>query len=433
MKIMHVPILAAGVLLVTAICVTSGQAAEQESGAAPGQAAQSRSGFEDVPEFGGPSSVGAQMKKDDTVKETVFRFDGLQRTLKPYFDWKARVNEKHGLAFSFDYTAMYQGASDSLGEHNAAGGIFRLFGSWTVLGRESGNTGSIVYKVESRHSLGTDIAPKDLGFEIGYIGFTAPIYADYDWSLTNLYWQQKFNNDRLSIIAGQVDVTDYLNIYGLINPWTAFSNLAFLTEATIPSPNQGLGAALGVMASDNIYVVAGLADANGDPTDPGEGFDTFFDDREYFSHLEIGWVSSFDRRYFDNVHLTAWHADERVNAATLDGWGLAFSATKFFNDTWMPFLRLGYSKDGGALWERSVGAGLGYYMAGRRDLLGLGVNWGRPSESSFGPGLDDQYTTELFYRLQFSPNFALTPDVQWIIDPANNPDKDQIWVLGLRS
>ena len=99
----------------------------------------------------------------------------------------------------------------------------------------------------------------------------------------------------------------------------------------------------------------------------------------------------------------------------------------------MPFLRLGYSKDGGALWERSVGAGLGYYMAGRRDLLGLGVNWGRPSESSFGPGLDDQYTTELFYRLQFSPNFALTPDVQWIIDPANNPDKDQIWVLGLRA
>ena len=31
-----------------------------------------------------------------------------------------------------------------------------------------------------------------------------------------------------------------------------------------------------------------------------------------------------------------------------DGWGLAFSAAKFINDTWMPFLRAGYSDGGGA-------------------------------------------------------------------------------------
>ncbi len=394
---------------------------------------QFQSGYEEVPEFGGPGSVGGDLKEDDEVKKTVYRFEAIQRGLKPYFDWKGRINKEHGLAFSFDYTAMYQAASDSPGEDKAAGGIARFFGSWTVLGRDSGNTGSLVYKVENRHKLGTDIAPQELGFEIGYAGFPAPIYADNDWSLTNLYWQQKFKNGRVAFIAGQVDVTDYLNIYGLVNPWTAFSNLAFLTDGTIPAPNQGLGAALGIKASDNVYFVGGLADTNGDPTDPGEGFDTFFDDHEYFSHLEIGWVSTWDRRYFDNIHLTAWHADERDEARVANGKGLAFSFTRFIDDKWMPFVRIGYSDDGGALWERSLSTGFGYYMKKRSDLLGLGLNRSRPTEDSFGPGLDDQYTVEFFYRLQVSRNTAITPDVQFIKDPALNPKEDQIWIIGVRA
>jgi porin len=421
-KITH--LLSAAMLLVALL---SGKTAlAQESG----QVQKSQSGYENVPDFGGPNSVGGTLKEDDIQGS---EFEGFKNFFEPYFGFKKRMNKEYGLAFSFDYTAMYQGASESLGEDNAAGGIFRFYGSWTLLSRDSGNTGSVIYKTENRHRLSTDIPPKDLGFEIGYAGFTAPIYANYDWGLTNLYWQQKFNNGRFNILAGIVDVTDYLDIYGLINPWTAFSNLAFLTDPTIPAPNQGLGAAFGVMATDNIYVVAGLADTNGDPTKPGDMFDSFFSDSEYFSHIEIGWASSFDRRYFDNIHVTAWSADERVNAATPDGWGVAFSATKFIDDTWMPFLRVGYAEDGGALLERSVSAGVARYWSDTKNLLGFGLNWGRPSESSFGPDLDDQWTAELFYRWQVTQQIAITPDVQFIADPAMNPAEDQIWIFGLRS
>ena len=55
-----------------------------------------------------------------------------------------------------------------------------------------------------------------------------------------------------------------------------------------------------------------------------------------------------------------------------------------------------------------------------RDLLGLGLNLSRPSESSFGPDLDDQYTMEVFYRLQLSENLAIIPEVQFIVIPALN-------------
>ena len=49
--------------------------------------------------------------------------------------------------------------------------------------------------------------------------------------------------------------------------------------------------------------------------------------------------------------------------------------------------------------------------------LGLGFNWGQPNEDTFGPGLDDQYTVELFSRLQVMRNLQITPDIQYIRNP----------------
>ena len=99
----------------------------------------------------------------------------------------------------------------------------------------------------------------------------------------------------------------------------------------------------------------------------------------------------------------------------------------------MPFVRAGYADDGGSLLEQSISAGIGYYVRSRSDMFGAALNWGEPNESTFGPGRDDQYTAELFYRLQLSENTALTPSLQFIIDPALNPAEDSILLLGLRA
>lgn len=93
--------------------------------------------------------------------------------------------------------------------------------------------------MENRHALNTEIAPQDLGLASGYIGLTASPYNQSNWLLTNLYWSQKLFDGRLSLSIGQVDATDYVNVYGLVNPWTSFSNLAFQTGGTIPAPNPG--------------------------------------------------------------------------------------------------------------------------------------------------------------------------------------------------
>ncbi|MHC4939395.1 MAG: carbohydrate porin [Planctomycetota bacterium] len=389
--------------------------------------ATSKSHYEDVPDFGGPNSVGVQLKEDDFFKRPPFRFPVLDRALEPWFAWKGRLNERTGFAFSPDYTVVYLVADQSPGEDQAAGGLARLFGSWTPVGRGTANTGSLVFKVEHRHRF-SDIPPSQLGFEAGAASLIAAPWGNQGWLLTNFYWHQKLLEGRFAFLAGFVDATDYLNVYGLASPWLHFLNLEFETGVTIPIPNQGLGFVAAGWLTDNVYLVGGLADSNSDPTDPGQSFETFFRDHEYLVHAELGWVSSRDNRYLDNIHLTWWHADERTKTDTPDGWGLNFSATKFLHGRYMPFLRAGWSDGGGALMEATISTGVGIYLEQHRDLFAIAAGWARPAD----PALRDQYTIEIFYRWQLGENLALTPDLQFILDPALNPDDDLLFIFGLR-
>ena len=176
-------------------------------------------------------------------------------------------------------------------------------------------------------------------------------------------------------------------------------------------------------------MVGGIADTNGDPTDPFENFDTFFEDNEYFTHIEVGLTTSQQRIYLDNVHITLWHSDRREEAGIPSDWGMAFSAAKFINNAWMPFLRGSFSDKGTGVVKDSISTGVGYYFGSSTDLVGLGLNWSNPTEST----LDDQYTAEIFYRFQLAQNIAITPDIQFLVDPALNPDEDFIVVFGLRA
>jgi porin len=151
-------------------------------------------------------------------------------------------------------------------------------------------------------------------------------------------------------------------------------------------------------------------------------------DWELYSNLEIGWTSAQDKLYLDNLHLGVWHADERSEAGVPEDWGLTANASWFFEDSrLLPFLRGGWSDGKSTLLDAQISAGLGRQFR-ERDLAGVGVSWGSPS----GDGLRDQWTSELFYRIQWR-NIAITPSIQLIGNPTSNPDEDAMVVGGLRA
>lgn len=379
--------------------------------------------------FGGPEQVDNRLEEDEAEKEPFLELGFLE----PYFNFKSRLKEKTGLGFGLDYSTAYLGASESLGETGAGSGMVRLYGSWELLGKGAENTGAFIFKVEHRHKYGA-IPIKSLGFELGYVGLFLPPFSDDGFRMTNFYWRQRFLDGRISMAVGLLDATDYVDVYGLASPWTHFTNFAFSTGSeTMFVPNDvNLGLAIAGYITDHIYAIAGINDNNSDPTQPFKSFETFFTRKQYFKSVEIGWVSSRARHFFDNIHLMYWHSDGSEFQAALPGWGLNFSGTWFIQDKFMPFLRGGYAEDGGSLLQKSVNAGFGWYQASNSHLLGAAIGWGEVNESTWGEDLSDQITVEAFYRLQLSTRMALTPTLQFVINPALNPDAGSMFIWGIR-
>jgi porin len=359
--------------------------------------------------FGGPDAVPNQLARDE-LSWGEFK-EGLAQD---------------GIRFTVDYSAIGFSADDSLdgADDSASGGMLRFYGQWDVIGVGEKNTGSLIWKIEHRHAY-SDTEPKNFLFGAGAAGLETPPFSDQEGRLTNLYWKQRINDGRATLVAGFLDVTDYVDVFMLASPWSGFTNFAFSTgTTTIALPGDAaLGVAGATMLGDQFFVIGGVTDMNSDPTDP---FDDPLGDSKYFKSIEFGWTASQQQLYTDNIHLTLWDADESEVQGSTDGQGFNISVSRLFGQ-WLPFVRGGYSEDAGTLAEKSISIGTGYLGLGKEsNTLGVAVNWAEIE------GGDDQYTTELYYFMKVLPSLEITPTFQWIKNPALNPGESSLTVVGLR-
>lgn len=76
-------------------------------------------------------------------------------------------------------------------------------------------------------------------------------------------------------------------------------------------------------------------------------------------------------------------------------------------------------------------ASVGFEYAVRPDQTWApGLGWVRPA-SGEAKALRDEYAIETSYKIQLLQRFPLMPTVLPLIDPANNPDKDSVWIIGV--
>ncbi|CAH7089648.1 Porin [Vibrio chagasii] len=384
---------------------------------------------------------GANFEGPDSVENTIAEQKAQKKS------WRESLAED-GFTFGADYFALGLTSGDGAGGDsvNASSGVARLYGSWHLLGKDTQNSGSLVWKVEHRHAYG-DTAPKDYSFgPLGYVGAIGPAYSDQGFRVTDLNWKQKINDGKGTIVVGWQDVTNYADVYALASPWSGFTNLVFSTgSGAMGLPDDGvLALSAGHMLGENFYVVGGIADANGKSDEIFDGFDTAFgSDASYFTTLELGWTASQEQIYTDNFHVTFWDfGDDTRHSNSLSaegGSGVNFSWSQFTSDQVMPFVRGGLSEGDVALYDKSISVGMGYFGLGKpTNNLGVALNWAEVNGDSFAAdakaisGSTEQWTAEVYYNMQFGDHFQVTPDIQYIKDPAFS-NESSAWVFGIRA
>jgi porin len=75
-----------------------------------------------------------------------------------------------------------------------------------------------------------------------------------------------------------------------------------------------------------------------------------------------------------------------------------------------------------------VTGGIGFRFKSH-DILGVSLNWTHPPDGA----LRDQYTAEAYYRFNLTEHLAVTPDLQWVINPSLNTDVGSLIYFGLRA
>jgi len=346
--------------------------------------------------------------------------------LEGFHAWKKTLLDRTGLTFGLDNQTLYLATNSDRSPSDAATNVLRFYGTWTTVARGTPNDGALVFKVENRSAIGGKISGQALGPSLGYAGLFASTYSDQDWVLTNFYWRQRFAGGRGSLVIGQVDVNDYVNVNAAASPWNAFTNYEFQQQSTSPGPPQGLGGALLWRLDENWAVMGGIANANGNPADPLNSANMLFETGETFKHIGVGWSPKWSDRGNQLLQLTYWQKDERTKAGVPSGNGISFTASGR-TGAWRPFFRAGYADGAGTALDRSVSSGTTYDAREGADLAGIGLNWGRAPGST-----RDQFTLEAFDRYDATDFLELTPQVQYVVNPANDLSTDDILSLGLR-
>jgi porin len=381
-----------------------------------------------------PGSIVKRLEEDEKRKDYLFQFPGVDGVLKPWYDSKTELDEKHGFKFGISYTTLYEKASDNFGpEDDAAGFDLDISGTWTFLGRETDSPTMLGFNFFWRDTLGTKIPPQTLFTQFGSLYSNAAPYGEDDPIVGELYIQKKFRNVFGFRVGKIFPITAY-DFFPFKNFRTDFVDFNHVTNATIPLPGNGLGAFVQYRPHPRVMLRLGAHDANA--TVQKSGFDTY--DGELFTIFEVGYDTGLLPRTpgglpQGHVHVSLWHQDERDDAGIDDGWGIAGSAVQRFG-RFTPFLRFGYA-DVNAVGPTSArlmanaGLVIGGIFGQDNDRIGVGYTWSDPADRT----LDNQGVIDAYYRVQLTPEIQVGPTFEVIFDPVRNPDEDTVFVWGLRA
>lgn len=342
------------------------------------------------------------------------------------------IRDMTRLSLGMSYTTIYQTASQAPTPHHTWVGSFDIYGAWDLVHLATLGNGTLGFVYRDRN-VWSPLTGNELAADAGLPwGINNSGSAGYN-RFNQVWWQQSLLDDKLVIQAGKIDETTHFNTNRVASSdGRDFLMQSLVYSQTIAFPSNGLGFNIRYWPDPRLYVDGGLADANGNPDKkPNDSIDSFLEGH-YFEAFEVGFVPDMKNLSpglgEGNYRLMGWHTAEATSHGS--GSGVALSADQELANQMVPFMRLGYCPAGAG--RTSIEADWGVVSVApferSTDRLGFGATWARPT----APSTKDQFAFELFYRAQLVDGLQVTPDVEFIVNPALNPNSNFQTVFGIR-
>lgn len=301
------------------------------------------------------------------------------------------------------------------------------------------------------------ITPESVG---SYFSVNDDAAGNRSMDITELWFETHNDLKTFRFRAGKMDLTAGYEFHNypvafdtsfFANDETSqFLNSALVNNPQIPFPDNGISAAFFLEPIHRFYISAGVQDAQADARETG--FNTAFHGEDHFFYIaETGILSeahSNNGPMPGALRAGIWYDPQpkerfESNSIKRDDFGFYTNYDQFLykenkDEEDMQglgiFLRAGYSDQDVSDLNTFISLGLSYagLIEGRDDDV-AGLGYARGIFSDKAP-VNDSYESvyELYYNASVSQNARLTPNVQFIKNPAADSDADDALILGCR-
>ncbi len=310
------------------------------------------------------------------------------------------------------------------GRKNAATFAWQLFADYELVDwKDAGElhvTGTFLGTIGADYDARTD----PLSTRIGSISVVnGNVYPDAI-AVDELYAHYVSEHAKYVVALGKLDMSYFFDTNRVANDaYRQFTAFTLENDISIPFPIYGGFGLLGRWnATEDIYVMLGVTDASSDERIP---WGTVADGA-WWQILEAGFGVEPTGLGTGNYRVTAWHSD----AGPGSGVGIGINIDQNLGLDWLiGFLRAGIGNPAQTNVRTAISGGVSFQgpFGRKNDEAGIGFSWADPSA-----GDRDETFAETFYRLALTRRLSLSPGLQIVVNPSDNPADDVSVVGGLR-
>ena len=392
------------------------QPSEPESGHAASAASQSAAAD-------APAKVGLV---HDTLRRARTQPTMFEKISDDYAGFKTRMEDEHGLTWSFSLSYRQRWVSpDNIGTSGQA--LFWPSLNWDVFASETLGSGSFQFLYYGERSSGSKVT-----ISRGSRTLSAEL-PDYQNKYSQITYTHTLPGEMFAVAVGQYSFFNFDSSEFMADQQLNFVNNIFSANGSATYPTTGTGGYVQFNATKNLQFLAGGQSVNVE--DPSKRPTDGFLSSPYAWLGYVQWTPAFTGLGDAQYSLTLYQAPAVTERPASRGWSI--NAVQHLNDQWAIFGRLNASTDDSGGHKRSFGIGVALNNPlGRDDADQIGIAFGILEQKLPLPLLTlehTQNTLEAYWNWSLIGGLLLTPDVQYIRNPAFAPDRNSAWISSLRT